>query len=145
MPYLKSIARMLVATLAVVGLSLGASALGQSYDAWLQQAQLGPYQQAEEDWDALLEAARSEPPLVLYTETSRAFPMVEAFEAETGLSVEGINLRGTEIIERIRREFDAGIYNVGVVLVGSGALIQDQLMSRNALTAYTPSELIPLL
>jgi iron(III) transport system substrate-binding protein len=145
MQHLRSIARLLVAALAVTGLTLGATALAQDYDAWLRQVQMGPYQNADEDWDAILEAARSEPPLVLYTETSRAFPMVEAFEAETGLSVEGINLRGTEIIERIRREFDAGIYNVGVVLVGSGALIQDQLMSRNALTAYTPSELIPLM
>ena len=145
MPHLKSITRTLVATLVALGLTFGASALGQDYDAWLQRAQLGTFQPAEEDWDAILEAARGEPPLVLYTETSRAFPMVEAFEAETGLSVEGINLRGTEIIERIRREFDAGIYNVGVVLVGSGALIQDQLMSRNALTAYTPSELRPLM
>jgi iron(III) transport system substrate-binding protein len=119
--------------------------LAQDRDAWARDAQLGAYQPMEEDWDAILEAARSEPPLVLYTETSRAFPMVEAFQERYGLEVEGINLRGTEIIERIRREFDAGIYNVGVVLVGSGALIQDQLMSRNALTAYTPSELQPLM
>jgi iron(III) transport system substrate-binding protein len=121
------------------------SALAQDYDAWLRQSQMGAYQPANEDWAAIVEAARQEPPLTLYTETSRALAMLESFQAEYGITVEGINLRGTEIIERIRREFDAGIYNVGVVLVGSGALIQDQLMSRNALTAYVPSELIPLM
>jgi len=131
----KSILSALIAVLALSG-----TTLGQSYDAWLQQAQLGAYQPASDDWDAILEAAKREPTLVLYTETSRAFPMVEAFTAATGVQVEGINLRGNEIIERVRREFDAGIYNVGVVLVGSGALIADQLVSRNALTAFVPTE-----
>jgi iron(III) transport system substrate-binding protein len=133
----------LITTLVVF--SVAATAGAQSYDEWLQSAEFGAYQPEVEDLDAMLEAARSEPPLVLYTETSRAFPMVDEFMATTGLTVESINLRGSEIIERIRREFDAGIRNVGVVLVGSGALIQDQLMTRNALTAYVPSEIKPLM
>jgi iron(III) transport system substrate-binding protein len=129
----------------LVSLLIFGSALAQSYEQWLQTAELGAYQPEVEDLAGMLEAARAEPPLVLYTETSRAFAMVDAFMAETGLSVESINLRGSEIIERIRREFDAGIHNVGVVLVGSGAIIQDQLMTRNALTAYVPSEIKPLM
>jgi hypothetical protein len=67
--------------LAVILAVSAATAFAQDYDAWLRQAQLGPHQPAEDDWDAILEAARNEPPLVLYTETSRAFPMVDAFAA----------------------------------------------------------------
>lgn len=131
-----------VVLLAVALVTIGAvSASAQNYDQWLRQSQLGRYQPQTEDWDAILRAARTEPPLTLYTETSRAFPMLEAFEQRYGIKVEGINLRGTELIERVRREFNAGIYNAGVLMVGSSSLVYDQLLSRNAVTNYVPRDM----
>ncbi len=126
----------------VMGLVAGAgSVLAAELDAWLQSAELGEYQPVAEDWDAIAEAAQSEPPLTLYTDTSRAFPVVEQFNELFDVEVEAINLRGSEIIERVRREWDAGLYNAGVVMMGSAALVYDQLLSRNAVTRYVPREM----
>ncbi len=133
---------MMMAFVLLVSLFVGAGAAwGADLDAWLQTAELGEYQPVTEDWEAIAEAAQAEPPLTLYTDTSRAFPVVEQFNELYGLEVEAINLRGAEIIERVRREWDAGLYNAGVVMMGSAALVYDQLLSRNAVTRYVPREM----
>lgn len=111
------------------------------YEQWLVSAELGPHQPATEDWEAIARAAQDEPPLVLYTETSRSFPMLDAFKERYGIEVEAINLRGTELIERVRREHASGIRNVGVLMVGSGEVVYDQLLERNAVVNYVPREL----
>ncbi len=137
---------LLIAAVAISGAWAGGSGEREAqpadgFEQWLQEAQLGAYQPATEDWEAIAEAARSEPELVLYTETSRSFPMLDAFEERYGIKVEAINLRGTELIERVRREHASGIRNVGVLMVGSGEVVYDQLLQRNAVVNYVPREL----
>jgi iron(III) transport system substrate-binding protein len=110
-------------------------------DQWMQTAQLGPYQPQTEDWDEIVRLAKSEPPLTLYTETSRSFQMLETFEEKYGIKVEGINLRGNELIERVRRENNSGIHNAGVLMVGSSAVVYDQLLKGEAVVNYVPRKL----
>lgn len=111
------------------------------YDAWLESAQLGPYQPEVDDWDAILEAARLEPPLTFYVATSRALGATDAFNERYGLQAEAINLGTNDLIERVRREWDAGLRTAGLIMVGNPALFQEQLLSRNAVTRFVPREL----
>ncbi len=128
-------------SLLLIGFGTVSSQDDAAYDAWLEQAQLGPYQPAEEDWDAILEAAREEPPLTFYVATSRALGATDRFNERYGLNVEAINLGTNDLIERVRREWDAGLRNAGLIMVGNPALFQEALLSRNAVTRYVPREL----
>lgn len=124
------------------GSSEAAEPAADPYDEWMQFAEVGPYQPEEEDWDAIADAARNEPPLVMYSNTSRGFPVVEQFNEMYGLEVEMLNLSTSELNERLRREYDAGIHAAGVAMTGNIAGMYDQLMSeRNALTRYVPREM----
>lgn len=141
--------RLHVVLLIVVGLLVagfaGANTLEARYQRWMETAQVGAYQPEEEDWDAILAAAKLESPITIYADTSRVLAMVDLFNERFGLRAEAINLRGTEIIERVRREWDAGLYNVDVVLTTSPAMVQEQLMTRKAITRYVPRELLAVI
>ncbi len=131
-----------------LGFSAGTAepAAADPLDEWMQFAEVGPYQPEVEDWDAIAAAAQEEPPLVMYSNTSRAFPVVDQFNEIYGTEVEMLNISTSELNERIRREYDAGIFPSGVVMTGNIAVMYDQLMvERNALTAYVPREMQALL
>lgn len=113
----------------------------EEYDLWLKESELGPYQPQEENWDAIMERAQKEPPLLIYVDTSRLLPVVDAFNAEHGLNIEAINLSTNDVIERSRREWDAGLRNPGIIMTGNPALIESRLISRRAITNYVPREL----
>jgi iron(III) transport system substrate-binding protein len=92
------------------------AAAAADLDAWLQEAQLGPYAPAEEDWDAIYEAARAEPPLQVYMTTSRVNqPIPDFLEQYPELEVEGIHIPAAEMMERVRRERQARIYAAGIL------------------------------
>lgn len=111
------------------------------YDQWLQDAQLGPYQPEVEDWDEIMEMARDEPPLLIYVDTSRLLPVVDTYNEEHGFNIEAINLSTNDVIERARREWDAGLRNPGIIMTGNPAMIQERLLTRRAITNYVPREL----
>ncbi len=124
------------------GAAESAPSAADPYDEWMQVAEVGPYQPETEDWDAIAEAALEEPSLVMYSNTSRGFPVVEQFNEHYGLDVEMLNLSTSELNERLRREYDSGIHAAGVVMTGNIAVMYDQLMvERNALTRYVPREM----
>ena len=117
-------------------------AFSADYDAWLQAAELGPYQPAVEDWDAIYERAQQEPPLLVYAHTSRIFDAVEELlEDYPGLQIEALDMPGQEIIERVVREWDAGRRDIGVAFMALPWLQHELLLPRQAVTRYVPREL----
>jgi len=113
-----------------------------TYDEWLEWAEMEPYQPEVEDWDAIYEAAKEEPPLLIYSSSSRIHPSMERFmEKYPGVTTESINLSVMELNERVRREWDAGLREVGLVLSGGPEVYSDLLVSRNAVTNYVPRDL----
>jgi iron(III) transport system substrate-binding protein len=133
----------LLCALIVFGLTAAAVAVSDDeYDQWLQRAELGPYQPEVEDWDAIYQAALEEPPLQVYAGTSRIFPAIEDLEQEyPGLRIEALNIESQDILERVRREWDAGLRNVGLVFSAIPAIHHDLLLPRRAVTRYVPREL----
>lgn len=113
--------------------------IAQDYDGWLQQAELGPYQPAEENWDEIYEKALTEPPLLVYAHTSRIYNVVDELnEQYPGLRIEALDMPGQEIIERVVREWDAGRRDVGVAFMALPWLQHDLLLPRQAVTRYVP-------
>jgi len=136
--------RGILAALAVLtlGLVLVAQELTPAQEAWLKAAQLGPYQPAQEDWDAIYQAAVQEGKVVLYSLSSRYPDMVEAFKAAfPGIEVEAYDMTGNEQIEKLTREQAAGIYNVDVLFLSNETTVTMELLPQHLVWNYVPDTL----
>lgn len=88
-------------------------------DAWAKAAQVGPYQPATLDWDAIKAAAVKEGKVVVYSNSSRWSDVKKTFEAKyPGITVEGYDISGPELLTKVKTEQKAKIYNVDVLFVG---------------------------
>lgn len=122
--------------------TIGTPVLANDYDAWLRKAELGPYQPVVEDWDAIYEAAKSEPPLVAYVATSRALDAAADMMREyPGVEVETLFIGAAEILERVRREWNAGLRDVGLLFAPYPEVHHESLLPRDIVTRYVPREL----
>jgi len=128
----------------LVGLSLPVQ--GGDLDAWMMEAQVGPYTPQEEDWDAVYEKAKQEGEVVIYASTSRIFDGAESFErAYPGITVEAYNLSGVEIVEKLEREWAAGIRNVDIIMTSDVARGLEQMIDEGMIVNYVPPELVPVI
>jgi iron(III) transport system substrate-binding protein len=136
-----------VAAATVAGLALAfaqAPQAAQDLDAWLQEAQLGPYAPAEEDWDAIYEAAKAEPPLQVYMTTSRVNQPIAPFqELYPGVEVEGLHIPASDMLERVRRERQAGIHELGILHTDDPERYLQEF--GDELISYVPPELMELI
>jgi len=97
--------------------------------AWLEAAQLGPFQPAEDDWDAIYEAAKKEGKVVIYSGSSRVFKIAETFkEAYPGIEVEAYDITTPDLILKVKAEQGAGIHNADVVFVGDPPTVINELV-----------------
>jgi iron(III) transport system substrate-binding protein len=77
---------------------------------------------AQSDWDKVVEAAKKEGSLVFYNaQTGWPEPKaaVKSFEAKYGIQVKMLEVRGVELMERIRVEVTNNVTGGDVVLMGS--------------------------
>jgi iron(III) transport system substrate-binding protein len=118
-------------------------------DAWLQEHQIGPYQEDVTDLDAIYEAARQEGRVVVYASSSRGpAAIAEGFsERYPDIEVEWNTIGTSDTIERLIREQQAGIHNVDIIFVSDMATQTNVLHPANMLFPWVPSDLrdvIPL-
>jgi len=84
---------------------------------------------AEESWDAVVDAAKKEGKVVVYDMALGApyfTAVLKSFEAKYGIAVESLDLRASELSERIRTEQSAGRY-LGDVEMITTTMIEEQL------------------
>lgn len=124
-------------------LPLTAVADEEARDAWLKEAQLGPYLPESEDWDAVAALAAEEPPLLVFMSTSRVERILELFsEKYPEVEVEGLYSRQPELIERVTREFQAGLSDVGIIEFADASTVS--LLPEGSLVTYIPQEVAHL-
>ena len=85
--------------------------------------------QAQEPWDAVVDAAKKEGKVVVYDMALGApyfIAVLKSFEAKYGIPVESLDLRASELSERIRTEQSAGRY-LGDVEMITTTMIEEQL------------------
>ncbi|UCH73362.1 MAG: hypothetical protein JSU82_13560, partial [Rhodospirillales bacterium] len=97
-------------------LTAHAQSVPPEMDAWLKQAELGPYQASPENWDEVVRKAKEEGEVVVYSSSSRIAKVADAFMAIYPESkVTSFDLGSVQSVEKTVREQDAGLYNADIV------------------------------
>jgi iron(III) transport system substrate-binding protein len=95
---------------------------------------------AEQSWDAVVEAAKKEGKVAVYNMTLGApyfVAVIKSFEAKYGISVESLDLRASELAERIRTEQSAGRYLGDVEMIAT-TMIEEQLLNGDYIQKLPP-------
>ncbi len=93
---------------------------------------------AQESWDSVVEAAREEGKVVVYSTTSRITLAAEIFSELYGIEVEAHRLSETEIIERTFQESRAGVNAVDILLIEDIPSVLELLVNTGYLVNYVP-------
>jgi iron(III) transport system substrate-binding protein len=106
---------------------------------WLETAALDK----EFDEAALYEAAKKEGKVVLYSMSSRTADVKTAFEEKyPGITIDVYDMRITEIIEKVEREHDSGVYNADVVFIKDpDGAVYNEFIKKGILHNYVPSDI----
>src|ERR1700742_1540893 len=95
---------------------------------------------AEDNWDAVVEAARKEGKVVVYDMALGApyfVAVLKSFETKYGIPVESLDLRASELAERIRTEQSAGRF-LGDVEIITTTMIEEQRQNGDFIEKLPP-------
>ena len=109
----------------LVALSCAGSALAQ------QSAEL----------DAMIAAAKAEPPITVYAVTGKIVETAAAFTAKYGVTAEGKKVSEADQIELLMREHQAGNSTGDVTVAADVASVVGQLMPEGVVENYVPADL----
>ncbi|WP_036635433.1 ABC transporter substrate-binding protein [Paenibacillus massiliensis] len=109
-------------------------------NSWLEQAGLD----LTETTEKLYEKAKLEGKVTVYSQSSRIKDVKASFEAEyPGIEVEAYDMSTNEMIEKLVREQQAGLYNADVVFIkDAGGTVSQELVAEGALHAYMPEDIV---
>lgn len=99
-----------------------------------------PASAQQEDWQAVVDAAKKEGKVVLYNMALGApyfAAVVKSFESKYGIAVESLDLRASELAERIRTEQAAG-RNLGDAEMITSTMIEEQLKNGDYVQKLPP-------
>jgi iron(III) transport system substrate-binding protein len=96
--------------------------------------------QEEFSLDAVIEAARAEPPINVYDSTGKIVAMAENFAAAYGLQANGVKARAAELLEMVIREVQAGNVQTGVVLIADVPAAIGQLLPEGFADSWLPPD-----
>ncbi|NOY09251.1 MAG: ABC transporter substrate-binding protein [Spirochaetes bacterium] len=113
--------------------------------AWEKSAQLGEYRPAEDDWAAIEKAAKKEGDVVVYSNSSRVTKFCRSFTKRYGIKAEGNSFKTPNLIEKLRREQDAGVYNADVVMTGNATQFVTEFARTGRVYKFIPTDIYPLL
>ena len=91
--------------------------------------------------DELVEAAKAEGTLTVYTYSSRTTKIGDAFTAKYGIPVEVTQLKDTEMIEKVSKEAAASLDAADVVFCQDGSRVIPELVYTGYVTAYIPENI----
>ncbi|MTH61562.1 extracellular solute-binding protein [Paracoccus litorisediminis] len=95
------------------------------------------------DLNALIAAAKSEPPITIYDSTGKIVDMAEAFSAKYGLKATGQKVSANSQLEMLIREAQAGNIQGDVALLTDTPAAIAQLLPTNVLHSWVPADLEP--
>jgi iron(III) transport system substrate-binding protein len=99
-----------------------------------------PASAEDASWDAVVAAAKQEGKVVVYNMSLGApywLAVVKSFEQKYGISVESLDLRASELVERIRTEQSAGRF-LGDTEMVSTTMIEEQLKNGDFIQKLPP-------
>ncbi|WP_128255338.1 ABC transporter substrate-binding protein [Falsirhodobacter deserti] len=93
------------------------------------------------DLNALIEAARSEPPLTVYDSTGKIKEQADAFARTYGLQAEGIKSKAPATLKIVTGEARAGNVRADVVILSDAPAAMAQLVDTGYVTSYLPPDM----
>ena len=112
-------------------------------NSWLKKAKLDKYTPAKTDYDALYAAAKLEKKVIIYSVSSRIPEVKKSFEAQyPGITVETYDMASADIMTKIMKEQEAGIYNLDVVLNEDPVIMIGNLLANKYIWNFVPSDLV---
>ncbi|RKX89100.1 MAG: hypothetical protein DRP70_04745 [Spirochaetes bacterium] len=123
----------------------GSKESSMTVEQWEEWAQLGSFTPDEEDWDAIIEAAKEEGEVTIYANTSRVFDFARTFYNKYDIKVIANDMSQGSLFEKLSREIDAGITNCDVVLVSDTPTHYHDFLEVGKVYRYVPAEILPLL
>ncbi|RKX72526.1 MAG: ABC transporter substrate-binding protein, partial [Spirochaetes bacterium] len=85
----------------------GSKESSMTVEQWEEWAQLGSFTPDEEDWDAIIEAAKEEGEVTIYANTSRVFDFARTFYNKYDIKVIANDMSQGSLFEKLSREIDA--------------------------------------
>src|SRR5690554_3904913 len=126
--------RMIIALVGImIFLQLSIPGQADTWDAWAKAAQVGQYAPETEDWNEVYEKAKKEGKVVIYSSTSRIFDAATSFEElYPGIEVEAYNISGVDIVEKISREWAAGLRMADLALTSAFGRELKEMLAEDA-------------
>ena len=121
--------------------------LTEAQKNWAKAAELGPYAPKTQDWAAIEAAAKKEGRVAIYSNSSRWPDIKKTFEAQyPGIIVDGYDISTVDLITKLQKEQQAGVYTADVILCGDYATLVNEMLNppNKMLWNFVPQELEPL-
>lgn len=116
-----------------------AHAQNADFDTWMEKAQLGSHQPAEENWDDIIAKAKAEGEVNIYSSSSTVSAQAEDFmKLYPQIKVNAYDLGSEKTIEKVVREHQAGIYTVDVVNTAGTAQMYFDMLPNKHIVNYVP-------
>ena len=132
--------------LLLAGIGLVHAATAPALEAWLKQAEMGPYQEAKFDGEGLYQKAKAEGRVAVYSYSSRIVEVGKTFEQRyPGIKVQGFDMDSTEIVTKVLAEQSAKNHVADVVYMKDPATALHVLKTPGHLVGYVPGDLTALL
>ncbi len=106
-----------------------------------------PVLAADEDWNAITDAAKNEGLLIVYNPSSRMGEAAEGFTAKYGIEVQWAKMNDVEVSDRVVREHEAKARGADVIVTEDAAILMAQLLPQGYVVNYIPSthkDIIPV-
>jgi iron(III) transport system substrate-binding protein len=123
---------------AIMTLTLKSALLGSATMLMLATAAQG---QEAFDLDALIEAARSEPPITVYAVTGKIVDTAQAFSEKYDIQAEGRKVNEADQVELLIRESQAGNIVGDVSVAADVAAVAAQLMPNGIVESWVPGDI----
>lgn len=117
----------------------GETNLSSKTTAWANQVNLNKTETADE----LFSKAKEEGKVVVYSMSSRISDVKDSFESKyPGVKVEAYNISSVDMLEKLVREHDAGVYNADVIFTkDTSGTFTMELLKKGIVHKYMPSDL----
>lgn len=110
--------------------------------AWLRSAGLGPHAESLQDWDGIVEQAKREGKVTVYSSSSRLKHAAEGFMAMyPEIQVEALDMGTKDAILALQHEQVTGEHRCDVYFAGNAPLLSQELLANGTAWTFVPSQL----
>ena len=142
---MKSLLSLLLVAAVALALAGTTVAADDAQTKWLQQAQLGPYAPAKQDWKSIEAAARQEGKVILFSVSSRFNKIQKGFKEKYGVELVGHDITSDEQVEKFSREHKAGLFQTDVLFNNATSELSGKMLPGKMIWNFVPDSIAPFL